>query len=341
MKLPLMMDAHLHLRDHELMQTVVPFSEAQCKYAMIMPNLRPAITNLKQAKAYKKRIEAVCPSLSCLMTLYASNLIDLEQLEKGFHDRIFSAIKLYPKNVTTNAEQGVSSLYDIYPLLSCMESIGIPLLIHGEITDKDTDIFDREALFLERQLAPLMEKFPQLSITLEHITTQQAINFVQKGGPNIYATITPHHLLINRNALFENGIRPHHYCLPIAKREKHRLALLEAAASGSHKFFAGSDSAPHTQYAKESACGCAGIFNAAYLIEYYYMAFQEYGDFSNLRKFLCDHAYARYDIEIPKEEIGIYEQEQTIKEYFPSQDSDKIIPFWAGKTLPITAKKIV
>ena len=271
-------DWHLHLRDGAMMQGVLPFTARSFARAIIMPNLVPPVTEAAAAEAYRQRILAALPPgavFTPLMTAYLTDDSDPAEIERGHRAGIFAAVKLYPAHATTNSARGVTAIARTYPVLERMAALGMPLLVHGEVTDSDVDIFDREAVFLDRVLAPLIRRLPQLKIVLEHVTTKEAVDFVAGAGPNLAATITPHHLLINRNALFAGGLRPHMYCLPVAKREAHRLALRRAATSGNGKFFLGTDSAPHRIRDKESDCGCAGIFAAPTALESYAEVFAE------------------------------------------------------------------
>ena len=287
-------DWHVHLRDGALLQAVVGHTARQFARAIVMPNLKPPITSVAQAQAYRERILAAlkasfggtsAAAFTPLMTAYLTETIAPQELEHGFNAGVFTAAKLYPAGATTNSDAGVRDLSHITPVISCMERIGMPLLIHGEVTDPAVDIFDREAVFIERQLQPLLLRHPGLKVVLEHITTRDAVQFVEAAPANVAATITPHHLHINRNALFQGGLRPDFYCLPVAKREQHRLALRAAATSGNPKFFLGTDSAPHLRGAKESSCGCAGIYNAPYAIESYAEVFTQENALERLEDF--------------------------------------------------------
>ena len=287
-------DWHVHLRDGDTLQAVVAHTAQPFARAIVMPNLKPPITTVEQARSYRERIlaalehsagPAVAAGFTPLMTAYLTETIAPEVLERGFDEGVFTAAKLYPAGATTNSDAGVRDLSHITPVIHCMERIGMPLLIHGEVTDPAVDIFDREAVFIERHLKPLIDNHPDLKVVLEHITTSDAVQFVQSGPANLAATITPHHLHINRNALFRGGLRPDMYCLPVAKREQHRLALRAAATSGNAKFFLGTDSAPHLRHAKESSCGCAGIYNAPYAIESYAQVFFDDGALEHLEAF--------------------------------------------------------
>ncbi|MGZ8997631.1 MAG: dihydroorotase, partial [Allosphingosinicella sp.] len=252
-------DWHVHLRDGAMMEAVLPWTASQFARAIVMPNLDRPVTDVAAAQAYRDRILAALPAgsdFSPLMTCYLTDEADPSELEEGFERGVFAAAKLYPANATTNSAFGVTDMRNVHPALEAMERIGMPLLIHGEVTDPEVDIFDRERLFIDRILTGLLNDFPALKMVFEHITTSEAVDFVLASGPNVAATVTPHHLAINRNAMFAGGIRPHAYCLPVAKREAHRLAVRRAATSGSPKFFLGTDSAPHPVERKESGCGC-------------------------------------------------------------------------------------
>ncbi len=269
-------DCHLHLRDGAMMQAVVSHSARQFARAIIMPNLRPPVTTTDQALAYRQRILAALPSnlpFQPLMTLYLTDHTAPAEIVRAKASGHVLACKFYPAGATTHSDSGVTDLGKLYPTLAAMQTHGLPLLIHGEVTDPEVDIFDREAVFIERMLIPLIADFPALKIVLEHITTQDAADFVQEAPTTVAATITAHHLLYNRNAIFQGGIRPHYYCLPILKRERHRQALIKAATGGNPKFFLGTDSAPHPRHGKENACGCAGCYTAYAALELYAEAF--------------------------------------------------------------------
>ncbi|MEB3235193.1 MAG: dihydroorotase, partial [Cyanobacteriota bacterium] len=291
-------DWHVHLRDGAMLQAVACATARQFARAIVMPNLRPPVTTTAAARAYRERIQAalqaaggaeLAAGFTPLMTAYLTETIDPGDLAQGFGEGVLTAVKLYPAGATTNSDAGVRDISAITPVLETLERIGMPLLIHGEVTDIDIDIFDREAVFIERVLAPLLQRHPGLKVVLEHITTSDAADFVRSGPANLAATITPHHLHINRNALFAGGLRPDFYCLPVAKRELHRLALRAAATSGNPKFFLGTDSAPHARHAKESACGCAGIYNAPYALESYAAVFEAEGALDRLEAFASEH----------------------------------------------------
>ena len=285
-------DWHLHLRDGALMQSVLPDTARQFARAIVMPNLRPPVTTVEQAQAYRARILAALlddTHFEPLMTLYLTDNTGAEEIRKAKASGIVHAVKLYPAGATTNSDAGVTDIRKAYPALEEMQRCGMPLLVHGEVTDPLVDMFDREAVFIERVMAPLLRDLPQLRVVFEHITTRNAVQFVTDMPDNIAATITVHHLLYNRNALFSGGLRPHYYCLPVLKREMHREALGKAAGSGSPKFFLGTDSAPHAQHTKEYACGCAGIYTAHAAIELYAEAFEQLGALGKLEGFASFH----------------------------------------------------
>ena len=328
-------DWHVHLRDGDMLRAVVNYTARQFARAIVMPNLSPPITTVAAAEAYRSRIvAAVSPGINFtpLMTCYLTDGADKSEITRGFAQGVFTACKLYPAHATTNSSHGVTDIARIYPVLEAMQDVGMPLLIHGEVTDGDIDIFDREAVFIERHLQGLIRDLPGLKIVFEHITTADAVTFVESAGPTIAATITPHHLHINRNAMFAGGFRPHAYCLPVAKREQHRIALRKAATSGSPKFFLGTDSAPHLISEKESACGCAGIFNAPYALESYAMVFDEEGALDRLEGFTSEHGPRFYGLPL---NAGTVTLERT--DIIASQTVDAvdkaIVPFHAGERL--------
>ncbi|MBI5625664.1 MAG: dihydroorotase [Nitrosomonadales bacterium] len=281
-------DWHLHLRDGALMQSVLPDTARQFARAIVMPNLRPPVTSIEQAQAYRDRILAALPASSKfqpLMTLYLTDKTTSQEIKRANQNGVVHAVKLYPAGATTNSDAGVTDIRKAYPALEEMQRCGMPLLVHGEVTDPSVDVFDREAVFIERVMMPLLRDLPQLRVVFEHITTRDAAQFVTSAPDNIAATITAHHLLYNRNAMFSGGMRPHYYCLPVLKREVHREALGQAACSGNPKFFLGTDSAPHAQHTKETACGCAGIYTAHAAIELYAEAFEQLGALDKLEGF--------------------------------------------------------
>src|SRR5438270_10691203 len=271
-------DWHVHFRDGDMLRAVAPLTARQFGRAIVMPNLVPPVTDVAAARAYRERILAALPAgadFTPLMTCYLTDATDPAEVARGYAEGVLTAVKLYPAHATTHSAHGVTDIDRVMPVLERMASLGMPLLIHGEVTDPEIDIFDREAVFIERVLDPLRRRLPEVRIVLEHVTTEEAVAYVEGGGPNVAATITAHHLIVNRNAIFQGGIRPHLYCLPIAKREKHRRALRRAATSGNPAFFLGTDRAPHAIPTKETACGCAGIFTAACAVELYAEVFEQ------------------------------------------------------------------
>ncbi len=331
-------DWHVHLRDGDMLAAVLPATARQFARAIVMPNLDPPVTTAAAAAAYRARILAALPpdmAFTPLMTAYLTDETDRADIAAGWRDGILTACKLYPAHATTNSAAGVTDVTRLYALFETMEEIGMPLLLHGEVTDSHVDIFDREAVFIERILQPLVARFPGLSIVFEHITTEQAVDFVCQAGPRIAATITPHHLLINRNAMFDGGIRPHFYCLPVAKRERHRLALRRAATSGNPKFFLGTDSAPHAIGDKESACGCAGIYNAPVALECYARVFEEEGALDRLEGFASLHGPAFYRLPVNEGLIVLERRPQPVAAQIPAAGT-AIVPLAAGTTLDWT-----
>ena len=328
-------DWHVHVRDGALLAGVVNHTARQFARAIIMPNVKPPITTVAGAEAYRNRIVAALePGLNFtpLMTVYLTDGADPEELTNGFAAGVFTAAKLYPAHATTNSSHGVTDVARIRPALETMQRIGMPLLIHGEVTDRQVDIFDREAVFIERILLPLLADFPQLKVVLEHITTEQAVQFIESAPAHVAATITPHHLEINRNAMFDGGIRPHLYCLPVAKRESHRLALRRAATSGNKKFFLGTDSAPHVSSAKESACGCAGIFNAPYAMEAYAKVFAEENALHQLEAFASEYGPRFYGLPLNTGRI-VLERVPTEIPATVTVGAERIVIFHGGTTL--------
>jgi dihydroorotase len=329
-------DWHVHLRDGEVLGSVVDHTARQFARAIVMPNLVPPVTTAAAAEAYRTRIlAALSPDLSFtpLMTCYLTDGMDPKEVETGFAAGVFTACKLYPAHATTNSSHGVTDIRNIYLVLEAMQRIGMPLLIHGEVTDAHVDIFDREAVFIERILTKVVADFPALKIVFEHITTAEAVDFVEASGPNIAATITPHHLAINRNAMFQGGIRPHLYCLPIVKRERHQLALRAAATSGSPKFFLGTDSAPHAVQDKESACGCAGIFNAPFALESYAVVFEEEGALHHLEGFASEHGPRFYGLPLNAGKVALERVDCLVPDEVRA-GPNAVVPFHAGETLP-------
>ena len=328
-------DWHLHLRDGAAMQAVVPHSARQFARAIIMPNLRPPVTTTAAALAYRTRIlEAVPPGrdFQPLMTLYLTDQTPPAEIARAKESGYVVAGKLYPAGATTNADSGVTDLRRLYPALEAMQRCGMPLLAHGEVTDPTVDIFDREAVFIESVLIPLTHDFPELKIVLEHITTGEAAEFVREAPVTVAATITAHHLLYNRNALFQGGVRPHYYCLPILKRERHRQALIAAATRGDPKFFLGTDSAPHPQQGKESACGCAGCYTAYAALELYAEAFDAAGALHRLEAFASFHGPDFYGLPHNTGTVTLQRQSTLVPETLRFGD-EWLIPLRAGETL--------
>jgi dihydroorotase len=318
-----------------MLAAVVDHTARQFARAIVMPNLKPPVTTAAAAAAYRDRIlAAVAPGFEFtpLMTCYLTDGIDPAEIARGHAEGIFTAAKLYPANATTNSAHGVTDVRHITTALETMQRIGMPLLIHGEVTSPDVDIFDREAAFIERTLVGLVRDFPDLKIVFEHITTAEAVAFVEGSGPGIAATITPHHLAISRNAMFEGGIRPHLYCLPVLKRETHRLALRRAATSGDAKFFLGTDSAPHVVADKETACGCAGMFNAPFALESYAATFDEEGALDRLEAFASENGPRFYGLPLNEGFVVLERSGVTVPDRIAS-DNAEIVPFHAGERL--------
>jgi dihydroorotase len=328
-------DWHVHLRDGAVLGGVVPHTARQFGRAIVMPNLSPPVTTVEAARAYRDRIAAAVPpgvEFTPLMTAYLTDGTDPDEIARGAAEGVFTAAKLYPAHATTGSAHGVTNVANIRGVLERMAAIGLPLLVHGEVTDAHVDIFDREAVFIERVLAPLIGDLPDLKVVFEHITTAEAAQFVAESGLNVAATITPQHLHINRNAMFAGGIRPHMYCLPVAKREKHRLALRKAATSGSPKFFLGTDSAPHAVGAKEAACGCAGIFNAPYALESYVTVFEEEGALDRFEGFASLHGPAFYNLPVNEDLVSLSKTPIRVSEQIDANGTI-IVPFHAGEEL--------
>jgi dihydroorotase len=326
-------DWHVHLRDGDMLRAVAPFTARQFARAIVMPNLVPPVTSPGAATAYRERIvEASGPGFTPLMTCYLTDETRPDDIARGFEQGIWIAAKLYPAGATTNSASGVTDIRNIYPVLERMQDAGMVLCVHGEVTDPEIDVFDREAVFIDRILAPLAADFPNLKIVLEHITTAEAADFITSAGGNIAATVTPQHLLINRNAIFAGGLRPHAYCLPVAKREKHRLAVRKAATSGAPNIFLGTDSAPHPRHSKESACGCAGIFNAPFALESYATVFEADGALDQLEAFASVNGARFYGLPVNEGTITLERAEVRVPERI-EQDGIQLIPFHAGEAL--------
>ena len=322
-------DWHVHLRDGDMLRRVAPYTARQFARAIVMPNLLPPVTSADAARDYRKRIlEATMPGFTPLMTCYLTEDSSPDEIAHGHDEGVWVAAKLYPAGATTNSASGVTDIRSIYPVLERMERIGMVLCVHGEVTDPDVDVFDREKVFIARVLVPLVRDFPGLKIVLEPITTKEAADFVQY-GETVAATVTPQHLVINRNALFAGGLRPHAYCLPVAKREEHRLAVRKAATSGWPNVFLGTDSAPHARAAKESACGCAGLFNAPFALESYATVFEEEGALDKFEAFASVNGPRFYGLPLNE---GTVVLERTDAEV--PNEVEGLVPFHAGETLP-------
>ena len=330
-------DWHLHLRDGEILNSVAPFTAKQFQRAIVMPNLKPAVTTVRQAVEYLDRILAAVKGsdFEPLMTLYLTDNTSADEIVAAHKSCFIKGVKLYPAGATTNSDEGVTDIHKCHAALEEMQRANLPLLVHGEVTDDSVDVFDREKVFIDRVLSPLMARFPELKIVFEHITTRDAVDFVVASGPRLGATITVHHLMYNRNAMFEGGIRPHNYCLPVLKRENHRQALLEAVVSGNPKFFLGTDSAPHARTLKESGCGCAGIFSAHAAIELYATVFDAIGALDKLEAFASFHGPDFYGLPRNDDTITLERSAQTIPDSYPMADGS-VVPLMAGQTIPWT-----
>jgi dihydroorotase len=328
-------DWHVHLRDGAMLAAVLPFTARQFARAIVMPNLVPPVTTVAAAEAYRGRILEALPKgsrFTPLMTCYLTDGTDPAEIERGHRAGAFSAVKLYPAKATTNSAFGITDIAKTYPVLERMAMLGMPLLIHGEVTDPEVDVFDREAAFIERVLAPLIARIPGLKIVLEHITTKEAVEFVSGAGPSLAATITAHHLIINRNAIFAGGLRPHMYCLPIAKREPHRLALRRAAVSGNAKFFLGTDTAPHPVQDKEADCGCAGIFTAPAALELYAQVFAEESALDRFEAFASLNGPRFYGLAPNEERVTLLRRPWGIPSEIRAGDVT-VKPFLAGEEI--------
>ncbi len=325
-------DWHLHLRDGDMLAAVLPDTARQFARAIVMPNLKPPVRTLADARAYRERILAALPAgmrFEPLMTLYLTDNTDPEDVAHAHASGIVKAVKYYPAGATTNSDSGVSDIRKVEGVLETLQAIGMPLLLHGEVTDPEVDIFDREAVFIDRVLTPLLRRLPRLKVVLEHITTRQAAEFVTQAPTNVAATITAHHLLYNRNAMFQGGMRPHYYCLPVLKRETHRHALVEAAISGNPKFFLGTDSAPHARHAKEAACGCAGIYTAHAALELYAEAFELAGALERLEGFASFYGPDFYGLPRNTERVTLMRESNPLA----VEHVSGVLPLRAGETL--------
>ncbi len=328
-------DLHLHVRDGDALRTVVPHTAAQFARAIIMPNLKPPIVNTELAQAYRERILAALPSGSGfqpLMTLYLTDNTPAREVARAAASGMVYAVKYYPAGATTNSDSGVTDIRRCFDTLEAMSESGLPLLIHGEVTDPSVDVFDREKTFIERELVELVERFPRLKIVMEHITTSHAADFVHNAPPNVGATITAHHLLLNRNAIFQGGLRPHHYCLPVLKREEHRRALVKAATSGSPKFFLGTDSAPHERTTKENDCGCAGVYTAYAALPFYAEVFEAAGALDKLEGFASLHGADFYGLPRNRHRVTLEKSELLVPASFP-YGAGALVPLRAGGTV--------
>ncbi len=332
-------DWHVHLREGLLLEAVLPFTARQFARAIVMPNLTEPVTNTIEAEGYRSLIlkalakENVTREFIPLMTAYLTDMTKASDLARGYSEGIFAAAKLYPANSTTNSAHGVSDIAKLKAVLNKMEDIGMPLLIHGEVTDAAVDVFDREAVFIRKILKPLINEYPKLKVVLEHITTSDAVDFVSSMKGKVAATITAHHLIINRNSLFQGGFQPHNYCLPVAKRERHRMALRKAVTSGDPWFFLGTDSAPHTIKDKETNCGCAGIFSAPSALELYATVFEEEGVIEKFENFASIYGPAYYGLEINAGTVTLTREECMVPQRVTVADGTEIKPFLAGKVL--------
>nr|WP_294867332.1 dihydroorotase [uncultured Pseudogulbenkiania sp.] len=328
-------DWHLHVRDDVALAAVLPDTCRQMGRAIIMPNLKPPVTTVEAAAAYRERVLAARPAGSAfepLMTLYLTDNTSAEEVRKAKASGFVHGVKLYPAGATTNSDAGVTSIDKAMPALEAMAEIGLPLLVHGEVTDPAVDVFDREAVFIERVFQPLLARLPQLKVVFEHITTKDAAEYVAAAPANVAATITAHHLLMNRNALFVGGIRPHHYCLPVLKRELHRQALVKAATSGSAKFFLGTDSAPHARHTKENSCGCAGMYTANAAIELYAEAFEAADALDQLEGFASFNGPAFYGLPRNADTITLVKESWTVPASLPYGDQE-LVPLRAGESI--------
>jgi len=334
-------DWHLHVRDGAALASVVPHTARQFGRTIIMPNLQPPVTTTTQALAYRERILAVVPAgvdFTPLMTLYLTDNTTPDDIHEAHATQLVHAVKLYPAGATTHSDAGVTNISNTYPVLEAMEKLGMPLLVHAEVTDTSVDVFDREQAFIEQHLEPLTVRFPALKVVLEHVTTRDGIDFVTNAADSVAATITAHHLLLNRNAMFRGGIQPHAYCLPVLKRETHRKALVEAATSGKRKFFLGTDSAPHARNRKETACGCAGIYTAHAALELYAQIFEEAGALDKLDAFASHFGADFYGLPRNQETITLEKQDWQVPDSYPLGESE-VVPLFAGETLHWRVKR--
>ncbi|WP_436856843.1 dihydroorotase [Citrobacter tructae] len=334
-------DWHLHLRDGDMLRTVVPYTSEIYARAIVMPNLAPPVTTVDAAIAYRQRILAAVPAghtFTPLMTCYLTDTLDPDELERGFREGVFTAAKLYPANATTNSSHGVTSVDAIMPVLERMEKLGMPLLVHGEVTHAEIDIFDREARFIETVMEPLRRRLPALKVVFEHITTKDAAEYVRDGNELLAATITPQHLMFNRNHMLVGGIRPHLYCLPILKRNVHQQALRELVASSFERVFLGTDSAPHARHRKESSCGCAGCFNAPTALASYATVFEEMNALAHFEAFCSLNGPRFYGLPVNESFVELIREEQNVPEHITIA-GDTLVPFLGGETVRWSIKK--
>ncbi|WP_312953995.1 dihydroorotase [Atlantibacter hermannii] len=334
-------DWHVHLRDGEMLNIVVPYTSETYARAIVMPNLAPPVTTVEAARAYRQRILDAVPAghvFEPLMTCYLTDTLDASELERGFNEGVFTAAKLYPANATTNSSHGVTHIDAIMPVLERMEKIGMPLQVHGEVTHAEIDIFDREARFIDSVMEPLRQRLPGLKVVFEHITTRDAAQYVREGNSLLAATITPQHLMFNRNHMLVGGVRPHLYCLPILKRSVHQQALRELVASGCERVFLGTDSAPHARHKKETSCGCAGCFNAPSALGAYATVFEEMDALAHFEAFCSLNGPRFYGLPVNEQHITLIKQDEAIVESIALSD-DTLIPFLAGETVRWTVKR--
>lgn len=328
-------DWHLHLRDGDAMRSVLPHTAARFGRAIVMPNLRPPVTTTAAARSYRQSILEALPvntDFEPLMTLYLTDNTDAGEIERAHKSGFIHAVKLYPAGATTNSDSGVTRIENTWPALEAMQDCGMPLLVHGEVTSPQVDVFDREACFISQVLEPLAIRFPRLKLVLEHVTTKQGIEFVLQGSEQIAGTLTAHHLLMNRNAMFSGGMRPHHYCLPILKRETHREALLEAATGGNPKFFLGTDSAPHSRRNKENACGCAGLYTAHAALELYAEAFEQVDRLDRLESFASFFGADFYGLPRNKKQITLLKEDWRVPASYPL-GGEELVPMRASENI--------
>ena len=328
-------DWHLHLREGQILESVLPATVKSFRRAIVMPNLIPPVTDVEMAMSYRQDILNACPgdcNFEALMTLYLTDHTSPADVKAAADNPYVHAFKLYPAGATTNSASGVTSLPDLMPTLEAMVEHQVPLLVHGEVTDHDVDVFDREAVFIEHVLSPILQALPGLKVVFEHLTSRQGVEFVLDAGPNVAATLTAHHLYLNRNAMFNKGINPHHYCLPVLKRENHRQALVAAAISGNKKFFLGTDSAPHDRRAKESSCGCAGMYSSPVALELYAQVFEDNDALDKLEGFASLFGPEFYGLPVNKEQVTLKQQDWQVPSVI-NAGTEEIVPLCAGETL--------